>query len=124
MSNTVIASHDFKREAKSLVKKYVTLKASIDALIDTIIENPYHGESYGNDIYKVRLSDKSKGKGKSGGFRIMYYHLSKSESGIEVLLMTIFNKSEKSTVKKSEAVKILKDILTEHEKENSLSSKS
>lgn len=113
MINTVIASHGFKREAKSLSKKYTSLRASIATLVDALIENPYYGESYGNDIYKVRLSDKSKGKGKSGSFRVMYYHLSKSESGIEILLMTIFNKSQKSTVKKAEAIKLLKDILIE-----------
>lgn len=48
----------------------------------------------------------------------MYYHLNKSENGIEVLLMTIFNKSEKSTIKKIEANKKLKEILVEHERKN------
>ena len=52
------------------------------------------GESYGQGIYKVRISDESKGKGKSGGFRVMYYHLSKSKEGIEMLLLNIFDKSE------------------------------
>jgi len=116
MINQVFISHDFKREVKPLVKKYATLKASVDTLIEALIENPFLGEPYGNDIFKVRLSDKSKGRGKSGGFRVMYYHLNKSENGIDVLLMTIFNKSEKSTIKKTEALKRLKDILIEYER--------
>lgn len=117
MINTVIASHDFKREVKPLAKKFTTLKQSVEVLIEALIENPYLGEHYGNNIFKVRLADKSKGRGKSGGFRVMYYHLKVSEKGIDILLMTIFDKSEKSTVKKLEAVKILKDILTEYERE-------
>jgi mRNA-degrading endonuclease RelE of RelBE toxin-antitoxin system len=118
MINIVIVSHAFKREVKPLAKKYKTLRTSVDTLIEELIKNPYLGESYGNNIYKVRLSDESKGTGKSGGFRVMYYHLHKNENGIEMLLMTIFNKSEKSTIKKDEAIKRLKDILTEHQKGN------
>jgi mRNA-degrading endonuclease RelE of RelBE toxin-antitoxin system len=118
MTNTVIVSHSFKREVKPLAKKYHTLKLSVDKLIADLILNPYLGESYGKSIYKVRLSDPSKGKGKSGGFRVMYYHLKITEDGIEILLMTIFNKSEISTLKRAEAERILKNVLLEHEKEN------
>lgn len=66
MTNVIIASHAFKREVKPLAKKYKTLKISVDKLIEDLIKDPYLGESYGNDIYKVRLSDESKGTGKSG----------------------------------------------------------
>jgi hypothetical protein len=72
------------------------------------------GESYGQGIYKVRVSDESKGKGKSGGLRIVYYHLNKTTDGIEMLLLNIFDKSERSTIKKEEAIKRLKQILQEH----------
>lgn len=43
----------------------------------------------------------------------MYYHLNKTQSRIVILLMFIYDKSEKSTVKKNEAIKRLKDILNE-----------
>jgi hypothetical protein len=114
MTNTVSASNTFNRDAKPLLKKYKTLKNSLEKLIDNLIEDPFLGDLYGNDIYKVRLADPSKGGGKSGGFRVMYYHLNKTKTGIEVLLMFIYDKSEKSTIKKTEAVKRLKDILNEH----------
>lgn len=114
MTNSVIASNAFKRDAKRLLKKYNTLKSSVDKLIVDLIQNPFLGAAYGNEIYKVRLADPSKGGGKSGGFRIMYYHLSRTEAGIEILLMFIYDKSEKSTIKKSEAIKRLKDILNEN----------
>jgi mRNA-degrading endonuclease RelE of RelBE toxin-antitoxin system len=72
------------------------------------------GESYGHGIYKVRISDGSKGKGKSSGFRVLYYHLSISGEGIEMILLNIFDKSEISTIKKPDAVKLLKEILKEY----------
>ena len=60
------------------------------------------------------ILDKSKGKGKSGGFRVMYYHLNITSDGIEMLLLNIFDKSETSTIKKIDAIKQLKEILKEY----------
>ena len=56
----------------------------------------------------------SKGRGKSGGFRVLYYHLDKTDDGIEMLLLNIIDKSEVSTIKKTDAVKQLKEILKEY----------
>jgi len=111
MTNTVLTSKNFKKEAKDLIKKFHSLKESIDGLILKLIENPYCGEPYGGKIYKVRLADKSKGGGKSGGFRVLYYHFKITDTGIEILLMSIFDKSDKATIKKSEAIKKLNKIL-------------
>jgi len=44
----------------------------------------------------------------------MYYHLNRTAEGIEILLMFIYDKSEKSTIKKDEAISKLKDMLREH----------
>ncbi|MDB5115404.1 MAG: hypothetical protein JWQ79_896 [Mucilaginibacter sp.] len=109
MNNTVNPTPEFKRNIKPLAKKYKTLRATIEKLASDLINNPYLGESYGQGIYKVRVTDESKGKGKSGGFRVIYYHLTKTEDGINMLLLSIFDKSEKSTITKQEAIKILAD---------------
>jgi mRNA-degrading endonuclease RelE of RelBE toxin-antitoxin system len=114
MNNIVRPTPEFKRDLKPLLKKYRTLKETIIALENSLIKDPYIGESYGQGIYKVRVSDESKGKGKSGGFRVLYYHLNKTDEGIEILLLNIFDKSELSTIKKAEAVKRLKAILKEY----------
>lgn len=114
MSNIVRPTPEFKRDLKPLTKKYKTLKETILQLERDLIKNPYLGESYGQGIYKVRISDESKGKGKSGGFRVIYYHLSKTDEGIEMLLINIFDKSELSTIKKIDAVRQLKAILKEY----------
>jgi len=53
------------------------LKDSIKYLESTLIQNPFAGEVYGDKIYKIRMTDESKGKGKSGGFRVMYYYFIK-----------------------------------------------
>lgn len=113
MTNKVIISKNFQREAKDLLKKFHTLKDSIDGLIEELIDNPYCGEPYGRKIYKIRLRNKSKGGGKSGGFRVLYYHIIKTEEGITTLLMSIFDKSNRDTITKDEALKKLEKILDE-----------
>lgn len=111
MNNSVFYSPEFKNNLKPLAKKYFSLKRNIKFLEEKLIENPYLGESYGEKIYKVRLSDESKGKGKSGGFRVMYYLLNETDQGIEILMLTIFDKSEVSTIKKNTAVDLKNYIL-------------
>jgi len=54
MINNVLVSNAFKRGAKHLLKKYITLRNSVDDLIAELIKNPYLGVAYGNEIYKVR----------------------------------------------------------------------
>jgi len=81
MTNIVEVSPEFKRDIKPLAKKYHSLKKSLNELQEKLIENPYLGVSYGGNVYKVRLADESKGSGKSGGFRVLYYHLEKQLRG-------------------------------------------
>ena len=114
MTNTVEVSPEFKRDIKPLAKKYHTLKQSVDNLQKELIENPNMGVSYGSGMFKVRLADESKGSGKSGGFRVLYYHLEKTEIGITILLTNIFDKSETGTIKKQDAIKRLNDIVKEY----------
>lgn len=111
MTNIVLISKDFQRDAKRLLKKFHSLRNSMDNLIADLKENPYLGNPYGNKLYKVRLADKSKGGGKSCGFRVIYYHFNVTDNGIEILLLTIFDKSELSTMTKSEVIEKLNKIL-------------
>jgi hypothetical protein len=52
---------------------------------------PETGTPLGNDTYKIRLAIKSKGKGKSGGGRIITYVVKANK---EVYLLAIYDKSE------------------------------
>jgi mRNA-degrading endonuclease RelE of RelBE toxin-antitoxin system len=61
----------FDRELKALSKKHSSLKADYAALLDILEQHPQTGTAIGKDCYKIRLSIRSKGKGKSGGARII-----------------------------------------------------
>jgi mRNA-degrading endonuclease RelE of RelBE toxin-antitoxin system len=98
----------FDRQVKRLAKKYLSLKIDLGNLVTTLSENPIRGNALGKDCYKIRLSIGSKGKGKSGGARIItHLHISKTE----VYLLSIYDKSEKENLKDAEINELLKEII-------------
>jgi mRNA-degrading endonuclease RelE of RelBE toxin-antitoxin system len=103
-------SPHFKNEAKRLIKKYASLKSELKDLFCELEENPQKGIPLGNQIYKIRIAIASKGKGKSGGARIITYANIDDET---VLLLSIYDKSERDSVSISdkEIRKLIKDIL-------------
>ena len=106
MSNKVIFSDTFNRSAKPLVKKYPSLKSEIIALVAELEENSQLGTDLGGGIRKIRLASKSKGKGKSGGFRVITFQ--KVEN--KIILVYIYDKSEMSDISKKDIQKIIDKI--------------
>ena len=91
MNFSVIPSDRFKKEAKRLIKKFPSLKQELADLSNTLTNEPETGAPLGNDTYKIRLAIKSKGKGKSGGGRVITYVVTDDKA---VYLLTIYDKSE------------------------------
>lgn len=91
MNYKIIPSDKFKRETRRLIKKYPSLRSELKELGKTLEISPKIGTSLGNEIYKIRLAIKSKGKGKSGGARVITYIVTENN---EVYLLTIYDKSE------------------------------
>jgi len=86
---------EFERGAKVLRKKYPSFEDDYQAFLDELEENPYCGESIGHHTYKNRMAIASKGKGKSGGARVLTYNVrQQSEDEVVITLMTIYDKSE------------------------------
>ena len=54
MNYEVILSARFKRTSKRLSKKYVSYKADLADLIDSLEVNPTQGTSLGRNCYKIR----------------------------------------------------------------------
>ncbi len=71
MSYSVELTDNFRKEAKKLQKKYPSLKSELEELGNLLSENPTAGTYLGNNVYKIHLAIKSKGKGKRGGARVM-----------------------------------------------------
>lgn len=83
---------------------------NLESLIkNDILENPSRGAlvSGTGGIRKFRVSDKSRGKGKSGGFRVLYLDLPKS---FRTYLLFLYNKDELENIS-SEQKGALKTIV-------------
>lgn len=107
MSYNVVTVKTFDSKAKKLAKKYSSLKYEIADLIDLLEEKPFTGTSIGKGCYKIRLKISSKGKGKSGGARVITHIYIVEET---VYLLTIYDKSEKEDLTDEELFELLKQL--------------
>ncbi len=95
MNFNVFVTSSFKKHAKDIGKKHRSLKADIDSLINSLEENPTQGEPLGKDCFKVRMAIGSKGKGKSGGSRVITCVKVIDQN---IYMLAIYDKSEKETI--------------------------
>lgn len=104
MKNKVTLTPFFSARYKRLMKKFVSLASEMDTLIQELINEPNLGTPLGSGLYKVRLASQSKG----GGFRVITYLVQERNDGIDIFLITMFDKSEESSIKKDQLVKLVK----------------
>ena len=107
MSFNVKSISVFERQAKRLIKKFPSLKKEIQKLIKELKEEPEKGTSIGHNCYKIRISIASKGKGKSGGARIITQVIFKADT---VYLLSIYDKSDIENLTDKEILELIKHI--------------
>jgi len=105
MSYNVIPTPDFKKLFKKLAKKYPSLKADLQQLINMLAEEPKTGIDLGQGIHKIRMAISSKGKGKSGGSRVITFLVTEDN---EVYLVHIYDKSQLDNITKDQIIEMLK----------------
>ena len=98
---------NFEREAHRLKKKFPSLKIEIGQLIENLESNPFQGTPLGKGFFKIRLAIKSKGKGKSGGARVITFVKIVKET---IYLASIYDKSEKSDISVEELNSLFGEI--------------
>jgi mRNA-degrading endonuclease RelE of RelBE toxin-antitoxin system len=114
MKVIVKVTKSFQRQAKLLIKKYPSLTNELLQLEKELSENPKLGNPLGHDSYKIRLAVKSKGKGKSGGLRVISHldtelvgFIEQVREKIIVNLISIYDKSVTASISDKE----LKDFI-------------
>ncbi|NJR48941.1 MAG: type II toxin-antitoxin system RelE/ParE family toxin [Leptolyngbyaceae cyanobacterium CSU_1_3] len=112
-------SDRFENEVRQLGKRYRRIRIDIQPIINQLES----GELPGNQIpgmtytlFKVRVKNSDAQKGKSGGYSIIYYL--KTEA--QILLVTLYSKSDKSDITDDE----VQEIITRAEAQFNLSEKS
>ena len=104
MSYSVYPTPDFKKHFRKLCKKYPSLKDDLRRLVKILNKKPASGIHLGYNIYKIRLAITSKGKGKSGGARIITYVVTEDK---EVYLVFFYDKSQLENISKEQIFELL-----------------
>ena len=105
MSYKVFSTFFFEKKVKKLAQKYRHIKVDLENLIKSLeISSTIGDQIPGCDgpIYKTRMASQDMGKGKSGGFRVIYL-----VKGSQIFLLTIYPKSERDNIQPIEINNIL-----------------
>ena len=98
MNFEVITTPDFEKSFKALAKRHKSLKQDILEFTKSLQTNPFQGDELCPGIRKIRMAISSKGRGKSGGARVITYTMVTTERDGSVYLLDIYDKSDYSTV--------------------------
>jgi mRNA-degrading endonuclease RelE of RelBE toxin-antitoxin system len=104
----VVYTPEFKRNLRQLSKKYRHIKSDIQSIIEDLIRGKTPGDQIPGvryEVFKVRASNSDATKGKSGGYRVIYYRPNNEAT----VLITIYSKSEQSDVTPAEIRRIILD---------------
>ena len=105
MNFEIIITGSFDVKAKRLLKKFSSLREELTTLVHQLKEAPIMGSPLGHECYKIRLSIKSKGKGKSGGARVITCARIIKNT---VYLLDIYDKSEQEDITKERLQELIK----------------
>lgn len=97
-------SEDFKTAFKRLKKRHKTLQDDFERLLASLIVNPEQGVELIDGARKIRLAITSKGRGKSGGARVIIRARIVDD---ELQLLYIYDKSDYENITDA----FLRDIL-------------
>ena len=87
----------FQRDLRDLAKRYRSIRLDLQPLMEQLQSGETPGDRVTGikyQIFKVRLKNSNIQKGKSGGYRVIYYL--KTET--EIILATIYSKSDLSDI--------------------------
>ena len=121
MKTTVRITANFSKEAKPLLKKYHSLKADLSNLEKDLLGNPKLGTPLGNNTFKIRIKITSKGKGKSGGARVITYveteliaTIKYTDTETTVYLVSIYDKSDAENISNKELTRLIELLKQNH----------
>jgi len=96
---TVVEQELYKKALKKLSKIYKNIDSDVKRYLETINSKEDLGVELKSNIFKVRIANQDKNKGKSSGYRLISY-LAVVEN--ELHLLYIYDKSKLSNITEKE----------------------
>ena len=97
----------FNKQLKRLARKHRSILEDVAVLAEKLSDEPYQGQSIGRSCYKVRMAITSKGKGKSGGSRVITCIKIERDT---IFLLAIYDKSEQEDINDNDLTEFLMQI--------------
>jgi hypothetical protein len=110
MNCSISTTPDFDRALKSLAKRYASIKDDYAQLLKDLKNNPLMGTPLGHNMRKVRMAILSKGKGKSGGARVITHNIIFKTEQTHIILMYVYDKSDRANISDNELTELLKKM--------------
>ena len=88
---------EFKRNLRQLAKRYRRIKTDIQPLLDVLAQGQTPSDQISGvavEVYKVRAVNTDSGKGKSGGYRVVYQRLNDEM----IVLVTVYSKADQGDI--------------------------
>jgi mRNA-degrading endonuclease RelE of RelBE toxin-antitoxin system len=98
----------FLRAIKQLQKRYPHISDDVQPLVQQLAQGETPGDQVPGiqyPVYKVRVRNRDAGRGKSGGYRVLYYIRTTSL----VILATIYSKSDQRDISTTELRRIIEE---------------
>ncbi|MGL6137129.1 MAG: type II toxin-antitoxin system RelE/ParE family toxin, partial [Planktothrix sp.] len=105
----VEVSSIFKRNLRTLVKKYRSIRNDIQPIIEQLEQGELPGDQIpeiGYVVFKLRVRNSDIQKGKSGGYRLIYY----IKTATAIILLTIYAKSEQVDIAADDIRSIIREF--------------
>ena len=96
----------FDKYVKKLSKKYTSIKKDILSFTKNFNNIHQTATNIKTNLYKIRINNSNKNRGKRAGYRI-YYYVKVEDT---VYLLTIYDKSEKESVNENILDKFISEL--------------
>lgn len=111
MASRVDFTDLFNRAFDRLGRKYPSVFKEIEDLIEDLEQDKRPGDQIPNldyEVYKVRLPNRSANKGKSGGFRVIYY----LQTADMIVMLSLYVKNEQTDIPITTITGLIEEFLS------------
>jgi mRNA-degrading endonuclease RelE of RelBE toxin-antitoxin system len=112
-STQILLTPRFQQDLRKLAKRYRSIRQDLTPLIEQLQQGETPGDRISGNKYqvvKVRLKNSNIQKGKSAGYRVIYY----LKTQTAITLVTIYSKSDLTDIPN----KVIEEIIQTFESEN------
>ncbi len=112
MSVNIAFTPEFKRNLRILAKKYRHIRDDVEPLVTSLQNGELPGDQVTGTsftIFKVRVPNRDVQRGKSGGYRVIYY----LQTQADIILVTIYSKTEQADISAAQIRRIVSEFEAE-----------